>query len=173
MATAIDRCAEGRGSPATGGARATCRTRSQLRRKHEYDFKDHHFDGLSVMRWDKKYFVGSILVPIVLAVVGWWVLYPSPSTSNSISNSSNNSGIVTQGQTGNNFLIDTLEPETSRRKSLLGKLCKEYIFDHDGLSSALLAGTESVPPDWINKRLEQMGESWRVRVKGSEYEILP
>jgi hypothetical protein len=41
------------------------------------------------------------------------------------------------------------------------------------LSPALLAGTEPVPPDWMNKRLEQMGESWRVRVRGIEYEIFP
>jgi hypothetical protein len=127
------------------------------------------------MRWyrDKKYIVGSILVPIVLAVAGWWI-HASFSPSNSIT-SVLNTGIVTQGQTGNNIIMPfpTPEPEPAHRNGLLGRLRQEYILSHDGLSSALLAGTEPVPADWMNKRLEQMRESWRVRVKGSEYEILP
>jgi hypothetical protein len=97
---------------------------------------------------------------------------------NSITGIPNNSGVVTQGQTGNNFIIAHPAPqqselETSRRKSVVAKLRQEYVFSHDGLSPALLAGTEPVPPDWMNKRLEQMGESWRVRVRGIEYEIFP
>jgi hypothetical protein len=62
--------------------------------------------------------------------------------------------------------------ETIRRNILIGKLCQEYILSYDGLSPALLAGTEPVSADWMNKRLEQMGEAWRVRVKGTQYEIL-
>ena len=34
----IDGCAEGRGPPATGTGRNTCRTRAQLRRGKEHDF---------------------------------------------------------------------------------------------------------------------------------------
>jgi hypothetical protein len=63
--------------------------------------------------------------------------------------------------------------EIIRRNILIGKLYQEYILSNDGLSPALLAGTEPVSADWMNKRLAQMGESWRVRVKGSEYEIFP
>jgi hypothetical protein len=29
-----------------------------------------------------------------------------------------------------------------------------------------------VPAEWMNKRLAQMRELWRVRVKGGEYEVL-
>jgi hypothetical protein len=62
--------------------------------------------------------------------------------------------------------------EIIRRNILIGKLYQEYILSHDGLSPALLAGTEPVSADWMNKRLEQLGEAWRVRVKGTQYEIL-
>jgi hypothetical protein len=97
------------------------------------------------------------------------------SSENSITSVPNNTGIVTQGQTGNNIIMPfpAPEPEFARRNALLGRLRQEYIFSHDGLTSALLAGTEPVPADWMNKRLAKMGELWRVRVKGSEYEILP
>jgi hypothetical protein len=85
---------------------------------------------------------------------------------------------MTQGQTGNNFIIAHPAPqqselETSRRKSLIATLRQEYVFSHDGLSPAFLAGSEPVPPDWMNKRLEKMGELWRVRVREIEYEIFP
>jgi hypothetical protein len=127
------------------------------------------------MRWyaDKKFLTGCALT-VVIGVAGW--IYAS--SSNSITAIPNNSGVVTQGQTGNNFIIAHPAPqqselETSRRKSVVAKLRQEYVFSHDGLSPALLDGTEPVPPDWMNKRLEQMGESWRVRVRGIEYEIFP
>jgi hypothetical protein len=62
-------------------------------------------------------------------------------------------------------------PRSDSRDALLRKFYQEYIISQDGLSPALLAGTEPVPADWMNKRLEQIGEAWRVRVKGSQYEI--
>ncbi len=62
-------------------------------------------------------------------------------------------------------------PRSDSQDALLRKFYQEYILSHDGLSPALLAGTEPVPADWMNKRLEQIGEAWRVRVKGSQYEI--
>lgn len=64
-------------------------------------------------------------------------------------------------------------PEYHRRALLLGKLSQEYILSHDGISPALAAGTEPVPADWMNQRLEQMGEAWRVRLKGIGYEMFP
>jgi hypothetical protein len=107
-----------------------------------------------------------------MGIAGW--IYASSSIS--ITGLSNKAGIVTQGQKGNNFIITRSAPqqselENSRRNSVVGKLRQEYVLSHDGLSPALLAGTEPVPPDWMNTRLEQMGELWRVRVKGTEYEI--
>jgi hypothetical protein len=122
---------------------------------------------------EHKIVVGGILVPVVVGAAGW--VYTRSSPSNSITSIPNNTGIVTQGQTGNNIIVpfSTPEPESTRRNVLLQNLRQEYILSHDGLSPALLAGTEPVPADWMNKRLEQMGQSWRVRVNGSEYQILP
>jgi len=124
------------------------------------------------MTWNTKFVVGSILIPVVLAAAGW--IYTRSSPSNSITSIPHNTGIVTQGQTGNNIIVPFPAPESesARRNLLLSKLRQEYIFSHDGLSSALLAGTEPVPAEWMNKRLAQMGELWRVRVKGGEYEVL-
>jgi hypothetical protein len=124
------------------------------------------------MRWNAKFVVSSILIPVVLAAVGW--VYTRSSPSNSITSIPHNTGIVTQGQTGNNIIVPfpAPEPESARRNVLLSKLRQEYIFSHDRLSSALIAGTEPVPAEWMNKRLAETGELWRVRVKGSEYEIL-
>jgi hypothetical protein len=125
------------------------------------------------MSWytNKKFLIGSALT-VVMGIAGW--IYASSSIS--ITGLSNKAGIVTQGQKGNNFIITRSAPqqselEHSRRNSVVGKLRQEYVLSHDGLSPALLAGTEPVPPDWMNTRLEQMGELWRVRVKGTEYEI--
>ncbi len=42
----------------------------------------------------------------------------------------------------------------------------EYILSHDGISPGIAAGTEPLPSDWVNQRLEQMGQSFRVDAKG-------
>ena len=55
------------------------------------------------MKWDAKYTVGSIIIPIGLAVAGW-LIHKSLPTSNSITSVPLNTGIVTQGQTGNNII---------------------------------------------------------------------
>ncbi|SRR5216684_2794885 len=54
------------------------------------------------------------------------------------------------------------EQESKRRESLYARLRQEYMLSHDGLSPALIAGLAPVPPDWINKRLAELGEKWRV-----------
>jgi hypothetical protein len=56
----------------------------------------------------------------------------------------------------------TQDKEISRRKNVLATLRNEYILSHDGISPALLAGTEQPPSDWLNKRLKEMGEMWIV-----------
>lgn len=54
------------------------------------------------------------------------------------------------------------EEEPKRRTGILNALRNEYILSHDNISSAMLAGLEMPPADWLNKRLAQLGESWRV-----------
>ncbi len=52
--------------------------------------------------------------------------------------------------------------EQKRRAKILAMLRQEYILSYDNLSSGLLAGTEQPPSDWINQRLEELGEKWTV-----------
>jgi hypothetical protein len=52
---------------------------------------------------DRKFVIGSIVVPVVIAVVGWfYFMSPSPHAESTITNVPNNAGIVMQGQSGNN-----------------------------------------------------------------------
>lgn len=50
---------------------------------------------------DKKFIIGSICIPVILAVIGW--AHERPSYS--IGNITNNEGIITQGQHGDNYNI--------------------------------------------------------------------
>jgi hypothetical protein len=56
----------------------------------------------------------------------------------------------------------TPQPELQRRQMLLVRLRGEYILSQDGLSAALLAGTEQPPAHWTNGRLKELGEKWTV-----------
>jgi hypothetical protein len=58
----------------------------------------------------------------------------------------------------------TSEQEIARRQGLLTALRNEYILSHDGISPALMAGTEQPPSDWVNKRLRELGENWTVSI---------
>lgn len=51
--------------------------------------------------------------------------------------------------------------EVGRRQALLARLRQEYLLGHDGLTPAMLAGTEPIPSDWVERRLEELGEPWR------------
>jgi|SRR4051794_26731681 len=53
--------------------------------------------------------------------------------------------------------------EQKRRTGVILALRNEYILSHDGISSAMLAGLEFPPPEWINGRLTELGENWRVK----------
>lgn len=55
--------------------------------------------------------------------------------------------------------------EAGRRSELLERLRQEYILSHDGISPALMAGTEAPPSDWVDRRLAHLGENWRVTDK--------
>jgi hypothetical protein len=52
--------------------------------------------------------------------------------------------------------------EIKRRARIVDALRAEYIASHDGLSAGLLAGTELPPSEWLNSRLGQLGETWKV-----------
>jgi len=85
------------------------RHRPQLQRQRGDDFPAHGV-MMAPMKWykDRKYLVGSILLPTLLAVIGW--IYANSSSSDSISNAPNNAGIITQGQSGNNVIITAPSP---------------------------------------------------------------
>jgi len=57
---------------------------------------------------------------------------------------------------------DVKDDEQMRRKNILNKLHHEYILSNDGISSAMLAGLENPPKEWINKRLKELDENWRI-----------
>lgn len=62
--------------------------------------------------------------------------------------------------------------ESNRRTQLLRTLSREFILSHDNLSPGLLAGTEWPPIDWINNRLNELGESWSVLPGKNSMELL-
>lgn len=52
--------------------------------------------------------------------------------------------------------------EAQRRAAILARLHAEYCLGHDGLTAAMLAGTAPLSKQWVEARLEQLGESWRL-----------
>jgi hypothetical protein len=54
------------------------------------------------------------------------------------------------------------EAELERRQNIEKTLRSEYILSHDHVSPSLLVGTEFPPDDWMNKRLEELGEKWTI-----------
>ncbi len=61
----------------------------------------------------------------------------------------------------------------ARAKSTIAQLASFYIASHDGISSAMLAGMELPPEQWLNAELERCGQTWRVRnVQGDKYDIV-
>jgi|GEM_PF-6923130 thiol:disulfide interchange protein len=56
---------------------------------------------------------------------------------------------------------DLRREELQRRYRILKALRQEYILSHDNISPQMMAGIEMPPKEWINKRLQELGESWR------------
>jgi hypothetical protein len=50
--------------------------------------------------------------------------------------------------------------ELERRKHILDTLRSEYILTHPEASAAMIAGSADPPSDWMNKRLQELGEKW-------------
>jgi hypothetical protein len=49
---------------------------------------------------------------------------------------------------------------TDRAVAVVDQLRQEYILSHDGISAAMLAGTERLPEDWVNARLKALNMPW-------------
>ncbi len=69
------------------------------------------------------------------------------------------------GITAQTVNVDSATPaariEEQRRGSLLTRLHQEWLASHDGITPAMLAGTAALPKAWVEKRLAELGESWR------------
>ena len=52
--------------------------------------------------------------------------------------------------------------EQTRRRLLLEKLRTSWIASHDNISSKMMVGIEWPPEEWLNQKLADMGEAWRV-----------
>jgi hypothetical protein len=64
-------------------------------------------------------------------------------------------------------------PEYERRLKVLTKIRDEYMVAFPEDIPFIKAGVDQVPVTWVNKRLEEMGEEWRVNLKeGGGYELL-
>jgi hypothetical protein len=74
-------------------------------------------------------------------------------------------GVVLKSVTN---IQDALKPrsanmtEAERREHLASSLRDEYILSHNPIDPAILAGKAMPPPDWMNNRLNQIGEKWAV-----------
>ena len=64
-------------------------------------------------------------------------------------------------------------PEYNRRLSLLASIRRDYLdaFPHE--VPFVDAGVDPVPVNWVNKRLEELGEVWRVEMGESGYVLPP
>ncbi len=66
-------------------------------------------------------------------------------------------------------------PEYNRRLRILTRIRVEYIRAFPGDAVFIDAGIDQVPTRWVNKRLKEMGEAWRVspEFKDGGYEMPP
>jgi hypothetical protein len=64
-------------------------------------------------------------------------------------------------------------PEYTRRLKLLTQIRAEYIAKFPDDVPYIEAGIDPVPENWVNKRLEEMGETWRVTLGDAGYVLPP
>jgi TIR domain len=58
-------------------------------------------------------------------------------------------------------LQDISDEEKLSPTVILANLRKLYVLSHDNISPGVMAGTEPLPKEWVEKQLEKMGETWR------------
>ncbi|MBF6604207.1 MAG: hypothetical protein IVW53_01305 [Chloroflexi bacterium] len=55
-----------------------------------------------------------------------------------------------------------LDPrEGARQQEVLRRIWAEYLASHDGISPTQIAGLEPLPKEFVESRLDQLGETWR------------
>jgi len=64
-------------------------------------------------------------------------------------------------------------PEYDRRLRILAEIRAEFMKAFPDDVVFVEAGIDVVPISWVNKRLEELGESWRVTLKDGGYELPP
>lgn len=63
-------------------------------------------------------------------------------------------------------------PEYDRKLDLLIRFRNEYLEAFPGERRFIDAGVDPVPIRWINKRLEEEGEDWRVVLADGGYQLI-
>lgn len=66
---------------------------------------------------------------------------------------------------------DAKAQEIQRRYEVLTRLRDEYVLTRTGVSAGLLERKEYPPPEWINQRLRELGETWRFEDKDKMYRL--
>lgn len=64
-------------------------------------------------------------------------------------------------------------PEYERRLRVLTQVREEYMKAFPDDVKFIQAGIDPVPLNWVNKRLEELGEAWRVELKAGGYVLPP
>lgn len=64
-------------------------------------------------------------------------------------------------------------PEYNRRLELLNRIRAEYMNEFPDTAPFIQAGVDQVPASWVNKRLEELGEPWRVVLEDGHYRLPP
>lgn len=64
-------------------------------------------------------------------------------------------------------------PEYNRRLAVLAKVRSEFTATFPDTTPFIDAGVDTVPTSWVNKRLEELGEGWRVSLTDGGYTMPP
>jgi hypothetical protein len=65
------------------------------------------------------------------------------------------------------------QPEYNRRLEILAAIQRQYKETFPDEAPYVDAGVDAVPPNWVNKRLEELGEAWRVASGVGGYVLPP
>jgi hypothetical protein len=65
------------------------------------------------------------------------------------------------------------DPEYNRRLELLTRIRREYLNAFPEETPFVEAGVDPVPTNWVNKRLEELGERWSVELDRGGYVLPP
>ena len=64
-------------------------------------------------------------------------------------------------------------PEYNRRLGILTAIREEYLAVFQDEAPFVNAGIDQVPVNWVNSRLEELGETWRVEMREGGYKMPP